>query len=356
MKTSLGTNGVAEVTMNYCQNLAEKNNYSYVVCDSKEATKKNYEKICRSQNWKIYYFPSPVSHFFLYCRNLSKLMQEKTYDVYHINGNSCLMYIDVIIARKNGLKVITHCHNSSNRFKTLHHILKPLMSASKIIKVACSKEAGNWAYGKKHFIVVNNAIDYEKFSFCADNRYNTRKRLGISDDKYLILQVGSFGYEKNQEFTVDIFKTLYRLNSNIRLIFCGSGRDEKKIQNIVQKEHLDHVVFFYGTTNHVEYLYHASDLLLQPSLFEGLPLTVLEAQVSDLPCFVSDSITKECAISDHIKFINLQKKEEWIAAVNRQAKRQRIRQTVHNLDISNQYDIRAQAKKLEKIYEYSIKR
>ena len=301
-KTSLGSNGVAQITMNYCMELRDQNSYCFIVCDDPSTTREDFSEICNENNWRIYYVVSPFRNPFQYFRKIKEIIKTGEFDLYHINGNSALMLLDAIWAKRERLPVITHCHNTSSRIKALHYCIKPLLGYLKCTKIACSYESGIWAYGKQRFEIIRNAIDYERFQYRIAYREEIRERYGLNDE-IILLQVGNFNVEKNHLFTILFFEKLYNINPSFRLVFCGDGSRREELQKNVAEKHFENVVIFAGNQKNIEKFYSAADAFLLPSIFEGMPLVAIEAQISGLKCFISSSITKECCISEQVDFL-----------------------------------------------------
>ncbi|MCR5609363.1 MAG: glycosyltransferase, partial [Lachnospiraceae bacterium] len=234
IKGSLGVNGIAQVTMNYCEKLKNENSYEFVVCETPKLIRKDFIEICNNNGWKIHYMPSQVTSIIRYKRALKNIFKSYKPDIYHINGNSCLMCIDVLLAKKYVKNIITHCHSTSTKFPVLNKLLKPMLKKQKILRLACSKEAALWAYGNSECILLRNAIDYNRFKYSEIIRTTKRKELHLRNDELVILQVGNFEYEKNQIYSIKLFEMICKKNKNIKMVFCGEGEDRYSIKKYVE--------------------------------------------------------------------------------------------------------------------------
>lgn len=221
------------------------------------------------------------------------------------------------IAKKLGLITIAHSHNTSSGggfSAVVKNILQyPIRSIADYL-FACSRAAGEWLYGKRackgdNFFILNNAIDTEKFIFNEETRLKKRKELQI-EDKFVIGHVGRFHPQKNHYFLIDIFKEIYNINKNSVLLLIGDGDLKKSIQEKVEDLGLSNNVVFTGVRPNVPELLQAMDVFLFPSLYEGLPVALIEAQAAGLPCIVSDKITTDTKITDLISFVPLTKLPE----------------------------------------------
>lgn len=223
------------------------------------------------------------------------------------------------VAKKYGLKTIAHSHSTSSG-KGLSAIVKntlqfPIRHISDYL-FACSQSAGEWLYGKdvyqkENFFILNNSIDIEKFVFNEAIRKKIRKKLKV-ENKFVIGHIGRFTLLKNHSFLVDVFKNIYERNRNVVLLLVGDGDQLVTIQDKVNDLGLSESVIFTGVRSDIPELLQAMDIFVFPSIYEGLPVTLIEAQASGLRCIVSDSITKELMVTDLVKYLSLEETiETW---------------------------------------------
>lgn len=217
------------------------------------------------------------------------------------------------IAKKYGLITIAHSHSTSNGsgiVASAKNILqKNILNYSDYL-LAASVEAGEWLFGsnaikKDNFFVLNNAIQTEKFIFNKDIREKVRKKLKI-DTKTVIGHVGNYKKEKNHTFLIDVFQKYHKKNPNSILMLIGDGKLEDTIKNKVREYNLLNSVLFLGSRSDVNDLMQAMDIFIFPSLFEGLPVTLIEAQAVGLPILASDTITDEVKITELVNFKSIE--------------------------------------------------
>jgi len=268
---------------------------------------------------KIYVCPIFKGHnIFQYKLWLETFFREhKEYRILHSHIRSCAsLYIPV--AKKHGLKTIIHSHSTSNGkgFKSLaKKILQYPLRYQADYLVACSKEAGEWLFGKAYlrrgkYMIIPNAVDVKKFSLNENVRNDYRKQLGV-EGKIVFGNVGRFHESKNHMFLLDVFSEIHRRNGNTVLMLVGDGYLRSVIENRIHQLGLDNSVILTGTRSDVPNLMQAMDVFLLPSLWEGLPVTLVEAQAAGLPCLVSDTITKDADISDLIHRLPLGDVSKW---------------------------------------------
>ena len=160
-------------------------------------------------------------------------------------------------------------------------------------------------WGGKDFSIMTNAIDTSKYKFNESSRNSIRKRLMIND-KFVIICVGRLSDQKNQVRLVDIFSCFTKRHSDSVLLFVGEGDKEEEIRCKSKKYGIEDNVFMLGVRDDIEELLSAADCFVLPSNFEGLPISVIEAQCSGLPCLLSDSITKEVKLTNLVTYLSLQ--------------------------------------------------
>lgn len=242
--------------------------------------------------------------------------EHNDYKIVHLHSTS-KNYLVLKYAQKYNIPIrIAHSHNinfqtTSILKKAAGNILKKSLIKYSTNYFACAKVAGEWLFNSEivqsqKFMVIHNAIDFEKFKYNKNDREIIRKEFNIGEDQLVIGNVGRFSNQKNHQFLIDIFYEIKKKKNNAKLMLVGTGELEKEIKNKVQKLHLEKDVIFTGFRKDVNKLMQAMDVFLMPSLHEGLPVVGMEAQASGLPCFMSkDVITEEVKIADNLYFISL---------------------------------------------------
>lgn len=216
---------------------------------------------------------------------------------------------------------------------------------------ACSKNAGKWLFGggiaANELTVLNNAVHAKKFIFNQNNRLVTRKNLGITNE-LVIGHIGRFEKQKNHKFLIDIFYELQKKQPKSLLLLVGEGQLKRSMEKKVKSLGLTKKVRFLGVREDIPNLMHAMDLFLFPSLFEGLPVVLVEAQTAGVQCLVSNSITKESDIIGSLGFMSLKESpEKWAQKILSMSYKHS-----ENIDIITKkgYDTTANAKWLANFY------
>ena len=260
---------------------------------------------------KIYYI-KPLQEVgpFKYKKELETVFNSKKYRIVHSHIDQVSGFI-LKVAYQCDIPVrIAHSHNTKNSNSLLGKIYKSYLQC-KINKYstkryACSVEAGEWLYKKADFEVINNGIDIDKFSFNDIERRKLRKKYNIGKNTLIIGHVGRFVPAKNHDYLIEVFNEYNKnINEDSILLLIGSGELKEKIIKKVKKLNLNkNVIFLEGLTDIYRY-YNMMDIFVFPSLFEGLPLTLIEAQVNGLKCLISKKVTKECEITDNCEFLDI---------------------------------------------------
>lgn len=217
---------------------------------------------------------------------------------------------------------------------------------------ACSDVAGTFLFGSdSSFTVYNNAIDVSKFAFNRGHREAVRKELGIDSNCLVIGHVGRFNTQKNHEFLIEIFKEIICRNPQAKLLLIGEGDLQGEIEKKVGSLGLNDSVLFLGVRKDIHRIYQAMDVFLMPSLFEGLPVSGIEAQASGLQCIFSDAVTVQTKITDRVQFISLDTSiKDWADKILELNTDIGSREQMAQYVIDAGYDIKQQVHKLENFY------
>lgn len=252
---------------------------------------------------------------------------------------------------------IAHSHNAKSSinlkyffFKYEHLWLKKYCTDM----FMCSTPAGNWTFGKKTVSenkvkFIRNGVETSRFKFNETVRADVRQELNLGD-KIVFGHVGRFFQQKNHVFLLKIFSEIYKKNQNTVLLLIGDGELIDSCKTLANQLGLGDSVKFLGVRRDVPRLLQAMDLFLFPSLWEGLPLTVVEAQSSGLPVLMSDVITPEVIITKGLKTCSLNDSaEKWAdTALNLSKKYQRYDCRQEIIDAG--FDIQSTADFLQEFY------
>lgn len=241
-----------------------------------------------------------------YIRSLNKLFSEHhEYRIVHGHLNSSAFFYLGAAKRHDVRHRILHCHcpGKINTLKgNIKHLISQFAPLNANIRLACSTEAGEYLFRSRDFEVIPNGVDAERFRYNADSRREIRGRLGL-EGRFVIGHVGRFYYEKNHEYILEVFKSVKAQIPEAALMLLGQGALMESIREKARAMGLEDSVYFMGLIRDCAPYYQAMDVFMMPSLYEGLPLTGLEAQFASLPCVFSDTVSPEVRFSEEARFL-----------------------------------------------------
>ena len=309
------SNGVTSYAMNYFRRLDHSRvRMDFAVYKDRDNP---YEEEIRAAGSNVFILPplkSVLSHYNA-CR---KILNEGKYDIVH--DNSLLVtYPMMKVAGKHSAVRILHSHNSKlgdsakkekRNARFLPHLLKQTDKYA-----ACSDLAAKALFGDASYEFIPNVIDAENYCFNTDTRAEIRRVMKATDKK-IIATVGRVSAQKNPFFALDVFDIVAERDPEAEYWWIGSGALDKTVSDYVATMKHGDQVRLLGSRNDMRDLYQAIDLFFLPSLFEGLPITGVEAQAMGLPCVISDTVTKEVVYTDLVRFVSLQEsKEKWAGII-----------------------------------------
>lgn len=306
--TYMGRGGLETMLMNYYRHI----DHSKVQFDflTHREFDGNYDKEIKELGGNVYHLSNLNPLSTSYKKSLNNFFKNNSeYKIVHSHLD-CMAGIPLKYAKLNNVPIrIAHAHNS-NQTKDLKYPLK-LFYKRNIKKnanylFACGDEAGKWMFNTDNFKVLNNAIDAKDYTFNINIRNDKRKEFGISDDSILVGHVGRFFPQKNHDFLIDIFNQFHKDHPNSYLMLVGEGELKTSIQDKVNTLGLEDYVILTGLRSDVNDLLQAMDVFLFPSLYEGLPVSIIEAQAAGLPCLISDKVPIECKKTDLVYQLNLE--------------------------------------------------
>lgn len=307
--------GIESVIMNYYRSFDKSKIQLDFLCNTEVVA---YEDEIKKLGGKIFRITARSKNYFLYKKQLDNFFKKNAKKYSSIWVNVCsLANIDYLkYAKKYGIKKrIIHCHNSQNMdsvFRGLLHKYNKLFIKKYATDFwSCANSASNWFYNNKiikssKYLLVNNAIDYKKYMYNKKARDIIRKKLNLND-KIVFGNVGRLHFQKNQEFAIKVFYEFSKNHPNSIFYIIGDGEDRKKLLNLINDLNISDKVFLLGLRDDVNELLQAMDIFLFPSFFEGLSLSLIEAQASKLLIFTSTGVSKETKMSDCIHFLDIEK-------------------------------------------------
>ena len=316
-----------------------------------------YDDEILANNSIIHYIPMKSNNFFGFCNSLYNLVRNGEYEIVIRMSDNSLSIVDLLIAKMAGAKqTVFRSTNTrasggwSGRF--VHRVFKPLVSHYSDIKIAPSTEAAVHMFGKNYHKkervnIIHNGLKTDSFVFSLDVRKKTRSSQQL-DQKFVIGHIGRMQPQKNHFMILSIFKEIVALKPNAILVLVGDGELREDIQSRAEDLGISDSVVMLGVRADIPDLLMAMDVFLLPSLYEGLPNVVIEAQASGLPCVVSDTVTKEVDVTGLVHFVSLSNPpKKWAEIII--ATESIIRENTKERFIEKGYDIQDVAKRFSDV-------
>ena len=293
--TSLDRGGMETMTMNFYRQMDRNRvQFDFLLHREKEG---DYEVEARSLGANIYRVPRQNPLSLRYLLAIDRFFEEHPYQVVHVQLD-CMSAPLLAAAKRNGAVVrIAHSHSSrqDKDFKyPLKLVCKRFIRREATDLFACGVDAGRWMFGTDDFRVVRNAVDVDAYAFDGERRERLRRELDVSIGALVIGHVGRFAPAKNHVFIIDVFVEALKLRPDAVLVLVGDGELRPEVERRAQSLGVYGSVRFLGVRSDVAALMQAMDAFLMPSVYEGLPLVLVEAQAAGLPCLISDSIPRDC--------------------------------------------------------------
>ena len=344
--------GIEMVIINFAKQLHEENiGFDYVDIYGEGLAIEN----AIFEDTTIYQLPNYKRRPICALWKLTNIIRKGQYKHVHINMLSAASLIPVMAARIAGVVPVVHSHNSGTVGfvrKVLHATNSMILKYSKVKRIACSECAGKWLFLNRSFQVLPNAIDVDDYRFDTTSRQTIREACGITEDAVVLGFLGRLSEQKNPLFLIDILHELHTAyNYPVHLLLVGDGDLRTEMEERVLEKGLMDYVHFAGFQKYASPWYSAMDMFLLPSIFEGLPLVAVEAQASGLPCFFSDQITREVALTDLAAFLPItESAKPWAETIYRKNREADAR--THYGDVLSQtlFSVRTGANELKRIY------
>ncbi len=345
--------GVESVIMNYYRNIKRSTIQFDFLCNTEKVA---YEDEITNLGGKIYRVPARSKDYKAYKKALKSFFKNHASEYDSIWVNVCsLANIDYLkYAKKYGIKKrIIHAHNSKNMDSKLrgliHMINRVNIDAYATDFWTCSESSRLWFYPElrsSRVKKVKNAFDLEKFQFDEKKRKDFRIKYKLGNKK-AIVNVGRLNFQKNQDLILN-------LSSKVKAEFflVGTGEDETKIKARIKAENLKNVHAL-GEQKDIQQILSGGDLFLFPSLFEGSPVALYEAEANGIKTVASkESYTEGRKLGKSINLLSLKKSEnEWVDTINDalKSKEDRAKSSEENIKALTKsgLDIKKAAKDLE---------
>ena len=313
----LNIGGYDLVAYNFATNMdGEKFEFVFLVRGSEKGL---LEDTVLEKGFRVIHQHDETKNYFKSYLYLKSLLKSERFDIVHSHLNH-FSGIVMRAAYKCGVKCrVAHAHftdpciENRSKLKTLiatsyEYVMRLWLKKYCNLKIGCGYEAGVYLFGKKQFdkngVILNNGVDTKRFSYNEELRNNTREKLGVSG-KTVIGHCGRFNYVKNHKFLLDVFAEYHKTNESSVLLLVGDGGERENIQKKAKTLGIENDVIITGLVEDTENYYNAMDCFVFPSIHEGFPLTLVEAQATKLPCIISTEVSKSTKLNSNVCFLPL---------------------------------------------------
>lgn len=284
-----------------------------------------YERDLLIKGCNVYHLPQPSSSYLNYLKVLYKLIKDNKYHVVHAHTMFNSGWA-MLIAKICGVPIrVSHSHsvddqpNKNNIQRLYEKVMQLIIVSFSTHYVGCGIKAGETLFGKNRYhkkgITILNGIDTKKFAYSETNREETRKKLGVTNN-FVIGHVGHLANVKNQSFLISLMPEILKKNKNAKLLLLGEGEDRQKLEKQIIDLDLSKNIIMTGNVTDVHKYLSAMDVFVFPSLYEGMPLSVIEVQTNGLPCVISNSVPQDVVLTDLIRRLSLKESEDvWVEAI-----------------------------------------
>lgn len=265
---------------------------------------------------------SRIHRFLFGAKALKNRLRNSQYDLVHFNSFNAMSFNYYQACEELAIPCIFHSHNSNiekgfgRTFKQLiHRFYRHKYRNQPFDRWACSDLAANWLFKDNPEVeLITNGIHFEKFAFNKDHRQHIRKQLNITDETQLIGTIGRLNNQKNPFFLFEIFNCL-KGNNRYKFLLIGEGPLKEQVMKKITELGLNKQIIYIPQTNEVEHYLAAMDIFLLPSVFEGNPVSSIEAQANGLTVLLSDQITTFAKITETTCFLPIDKADRWVKAM-----------------------------------------
>lgn len=287
--------GMENFIMNLYRNIDRNEiQFDFIIHQKKE---NDYTEEIERLGGRVYLLPrltrKPVSNL----RKIYRLVKKEHYPIVVRHTANALVAPQLLAAKWAGAVTVCHSHSETDPQIRLHRLGQIVLRRAADFRFACSPKAGEWMFGKQSFEVVHNAIDIPRFAYQKEKADKIRQEFHL-EGKHIYGNVANFAECKNHTYLLKIYRRIIDRDPDAMCFCLGEGDLRPKIEEEIRELHLEDRVILTGIRSDVEDFMSCMNVLIFPSVFEGLPLTLIEAQAAGLPALISDTITREVIVSE----------------------------------------------------------
>ena len=351
--SNMDRGGIETMLMNFYRHVDRDKVQFDFICNKPKPG--DYDEEIRALGGRIFVSPGFKSYRRYLAFMTDLLREHPEYKIIHTHNGALMLYA-LESAKQNKLPIrIAHAHATAvpaGKTAFFKKMLRPLIKYAATDYWGCGDAAGKFYFSEKRWNkkneLIHNAIEPKNFEYNDAVRKEIREQYGFGD-KFIVGHVGRLSVEKNQKKLVDVFAEIHKMNPETHLVMIGTGYLEEPLKQQVKELGIEDAVTFTGVLTNVNDWYSVFDVFVMTSPREGLPVVAVEAQASDLPCVLTDTITREGEITDNVRYVGLNDSSEvWAKTILDIKPHQRVSRMAELQKAG--YDIETEAKRMQELY------
>lgn len=282
-----------------------------------------YEQQLMDHGCKVFHIAPPNRGYGRFLASLKGLMKEYSYTAVHAHTMFNAGWA-MWAARKMGVPIrVAHAHsaldnNGGWKVRLYETAMRHLILNNATDLVACGEKAGIRLFGRKAYQkrgqLILNGVDVDAFRFDSEVRSTMRQLLGL-ENNFVIGHMGHLARVKNQSYLLELMPRILEKRPEAKLLLLGEGSDRPVLEEKIAELHLqNHVIMTGNVMNVADYLC-AMDVFAFPSLYEGMPLSIIEVQANGLPCILSTGVPPDVYLTDLVQPLPLEMQKTWVEAI-----------------------------------------
>ncbi|MGR5154513.1 glycosyltransferase family 4 protein [Photobacterium swingsii] len=360
--------GVQRVSLDELERLDLDQFKSYLICKepgalTMEAKSKGIETLyCPNLTREISPWNDILAFFQLY-----RFFRRYKFDVVHSHSSKTGV-IGRVAAKLAGVPMVIHTVHgfafpaATNQLEKLVYLLMEWVGTKCSDKIICLHDADRDiavdSLGAKdeQLEVIANGVDNIKYSPVTDDKKKlTRYQLGLKEDSTVVGMVGRLWNQKNPQAYIEAAINTLSKNVDADFVLVGDGELKVILENKVEEAGFSNRVHFLGWRSDIPQILAALDIFVLPSLWEGMPLAILEAQATGLPCVVSNIQGNNHLVTNNKDGLLFdlrepeQLSEKIISLIDNKTKRIQLGQNARK-KVLDKYNIDLRIKKIARLY------
>lgn len=301
--------GIQQFLINYQGHLPSDVKFDYaVLCEGTGAL----EQRARELGARVLHIPTFLKgdcHSF--ANAFDAVLSTGHYDAVHCHLDKMSLPPLFLAMRHNVPMRVVHAHSLSEsphlRRRLMKYVFRVLSVGVVTDRFGCSVEACRFLYGERasrRATVIPNAVDTRRFAFNGELRDTIRGELGIGG--LCIGNVGRRSEQKNQAFLIDVLAALRNRGMDATLLLVGPAANDEELVRAAEQRGCADAVRMTGLVDDPETYLSAMDVFCFPSLYEGLGIAAVEAQLNGLGIVASNGVPKSVDVTGRVAFVDLE--------------------------------------------------